>query len=397
MSWEGCYRAKALITSALLWLREPVWIAFMKQPKQTPLVESLPASVPFVGPEALERARNTTFEARLGANESVFGPAPSVLAAITSATSEAWMYGDPESHDLRHALAAHLGVAADEVVVGEGIDGLLGYVVRIFVGQGDGVVTSEGAYPTFNYHVAGFGGNLISIPYRDDKEDIDGLLAAAHASNAKMVYLSNPDNPMGSWHDADAIAAMINGLPEGCLLLLDEAYVEFAPADAVLPIDASDPRVIRMRTFSKAHGMAGLRVGYAFGQRDIIRAFEKIRNHFGMNRVSQVAALAALQDGAWVDHVREQVAAARARIGAISRAHGLTPLPSATNFVTIDCGADDAFARAVLDALVQRNIFVRMPFAAPGNRCIRVSAGKQSDLDRFEAVLGDALKAAQSC
>ena len=367
----------------------------MKQPKQTPLVEGLPASVPFVGPEAIERATGTLFAARIGANESVYGPAPSVLETIKAASAEAWMYGDPESYELRHALADHLGVAADEVVVGEGIDALLGYVVRIFVGQGDAVVTSDGAYPTFNYHVAGFGGNLISIPYRDDKEDIDGLLAAAHTSNAKMIYLANPDNPMGSWHSAKAIAAMIEGLPEGCLLLLDEAYVEFAPDDAVLPINTSDPRVIRMRTFSKAHGMAGMRVGYGFGQRDVIRAFEKIRNHFGMNRVSQAAALAALKDSDWVAHVRTEVEAARARIGDIARAHGLSPLASATNFVTIDCGADGAFARSVLDALVARHIFVRMPFAAPGNRCIRVSAGKDEDLDRFEAVLGDALDGAK--
>ncbi len=368
----------------------------MKQPKQTPLVESLPASVPFVGPEALERVRGTTFDARLGANESVFGPAPSVLETIKEMAGQAWMYGDPESHALRHALADALEVSPDEVVVGEGIDGLLGYVVRVFIGQGDAVVTSEGAYPTFNYHVAGFGGNLVSIPYRDDKEDIDGLVAAAQASNAKMVYLSNPDNPMGSWHSADAIQAMIEALPEGCLLLLDEAYVEFAPKDAVLPIDTSDPRVIRMRTFSKAHGMAGMRVGYAFGHFDIINAFEKIRNHFGMNRVSQAAALAALQDKEWVPHVRQQVEIARARIADIARAHGLKPLPSATNFVNIDCGSDGDFARAVLNALVARNIFVRMPFAAPGNRCIRVSAGKDADLDRFEAVLGDALAAAKS-
>ena len=368
----------------------------MKQPKQTPLVASLPASVPFVGPESLERVRGTPFKARLGANESVFGPAPSVIETIRTASGEAWMYGDPESHELRHALADHLEVSPDEVVLGEGIDGLLGYAVRIFVGAGDAVVTSDGAYPTFNYHVAGFGGNLISIPYRDDKEDIDGLLTAAHTANAKMIYLSNPDNPMGSWHSADAIADMIERLPEGCLLLLDEAYVEFAPQDAVLPIDTSDPRLIRMRTFSKAHGMAGLRVGYAFGHFDLIEAFEKIRNHFGMNRVSQAAALAALKDGEWVVKVRGRVEVARERIAGIARAHGLTPLPSATNFVTIDCGRDGAFARSVLDALIARDVFVRMPFAPPGNRCIRVSVGKDEDLDRFEAVLGEALRAAQT-
>ena len=129
----------------------------MSRPKETPLAASLPASVPFVGPEALERSRGRGFVARIGANESVFGPSPRVIEAIRAAATEAWMYGDPESFELRHALAAHHGIGPDEVVVGEGIDGLLGYVVRLFAGPGDHVVTSDGAYPTFNYHVAGFG------------------------------------------------------------------------------------------------------------------------------------------------------------------------------------------------------------------------------------------------
>lgn len=368
----------------------------MKRPTETPLAASLPASVPFVGPEALERQRGVRFEARLGANESLFGLSPKALAAIEAAGPEAWMYGDPENFDLRHALAASLGIQPDEVVVGEGIDGLLGYVVRLFVGPNDTVVTSDGAYPTFNYHVAGYGGELIKVPYTDDHEDIGGLLAAAKTHCAKLIYFANPDNPMGSWHKADAIDAMIADLPEDCLLILDEAYVEFAPSDAVPRIDVSDPRVIRMRTFSKAHGMAGLRVGYAFGARDVIRSFEKIRNHFGMSRVSQAAALAALADVEWVAHVRAEVEAARTRIAEIAVGNGLLPLSSATNFVTIDCCRDADFAKSVLDQLVARNIFVRMPFAAPGNRCIRVSAGPQDALDAFEAVLPEALEAAQN-
>ena len=370
-------------------------VGLMKRPTETRLAASLPASVPFVGPEALERQRGVNFRARLGANESLFGPSPDVLAAIEAAGPEAWMYGDPENHDLRHALAAALGIAADEVVVGEGIDGLLGYVVRLFVGPGDTVVTSDGAYPTFNYHVAGYGGDLVKVPYVDDHEDIAGLLAAAKAHRAKLIYLANPDNPMGSWHSAAAIEAMIGELPEDCLLVLDEAYVEFAPADAILPIDVSDPRVIRMRTFSKAHGMAGLRVGYAFGARDVIRSFEKIRNHFGMSRVSQAAALAALADTDWVEHVRNNVEAARKRIAQISTQNGLKPLQSATNFVTVDCCHDAEFAKNVLDQLVARNIFVRMPFAAPGNRCVRIGTGPDDALDEFQNALPDAIEAAQ--
>ncbi len=368
----------------------------MKRPLETPLAQALPATVPFVGPEAIERQTGTFFAACLGANESVFGPSPKVIEAIRAAAPEAWMYGDPESFELRAALAEHLGIDRDEVVVGEGIDALLGYAVRLYVGQDDKVVTSDGAYPTFNYHVAGYGGDLIKVPFRDDKEDWEGLLAAARESGAKMIYLANPDNPMGSWHEANVIAEMVAGLPEGCVLVLDEAYVEFAPENSAPPVDVTNPQVIRMRTFSKAHGMAGLRIGYAFGDGQVIRGFEKIRNRFGMNRLSQAAALAAIGDLDWVTEVRDRVAAARDRIGAIVRAEGLEPLPSATNFVTIDCGSDAEFAKAVLAELVARGIFVRMPFAAPGNRCIRVSAGRDSDLDLFAAALPAALAAAKN-
>jgi histidinol-phosphate aminotransferase len=148
-------------------------------PRFTPLVDSLPATVPFVGPETQERARGRPFVARLGANENVFGPSPKAIAAMQAAAADAWMYGDPENHDLKQALAAHHGVTAQNIVVGEGIDGLLGYLVRLTVGPGDAVVTSDGAYPTFNFHVAGFGGTLHKVPYRGDAEDPQALVARA--------------------------------------------------------------------------------------------------------------------------------------------------------------------------------------------------------------------------
>ncbi|MGL4279378.1 MAG: aminotransferase class I/II-fold pyridoxal phosphate-dependent enzyme, partial [Albidovulum sp.] len=171
----------------------------MTGPRYTPLVDSLPATVPFVGPETQERARGRRFTARLGANESVFGPSPAAIAAMARAAQDAWMYGDPENHDLRAALAAHHGVTPAHVVVGEGIDGLLGYLVRLLIGPGDAVVTSDGAYPTFNFHVAGFGGVLHKVPYRGDHEDPEALAAKARETGAKLVYIANPDNPMGSW------------------------------------------------------------------------------------------------------------------------------------------------------------------------------------------------------
>lgn len=367
----------------------------MTKPTLTALAQTLPASVPFVGPEAQERQMGRAFTARLGANESAFGPSPKAIIAMQKAAAETWMYADPESHDLRQALAAHHDVAPENIMVGEGIDTLLGLLVRLYVSAGDAVVTSAGAYPTFNYHVAGFGGIIHAVPYNDDHENPDALIAKAAEVSAKLIYIANPDNPMGSWHQSEVITDMINRLPDGCMLVLDEAYVDLAPEGTAPTISLDQPNVIRMRTFSKAHGMAGARVGYAIGSVDVISSFNKIRNHFGMNRISQIGALAALADTDWLTHVRTEVDKARQIISVIAAHNGLTALPSATNFVTIDCGRDGDFARAVLAALVASGIFVRMPFVAPQDRYIRVSCGTAAQLAAFEAALPRALTTAQ--
>ena len=366
----------------------------MTAPLYTPLAASLPSTVPFVGPETQERSLGQPFRARLGANESLFGPSPRAIAAMAAASAEVWMYGDPELYDLKAALAAHHGCGPENIVVGEGIDGLLGYLVRLMISPGDKVVTSMGAYPTFTFHVAGFGGEIIRVPYKADHEDPEALIAAAWAHRPKLVYLSNPDNPMGSHHPAAAITAMINALPPETLMILDEAYIDLAPPGTAPQIAADDPRVIRFRTFSKGYGMAGLRVGYAICAAPLAVAFDKIRNHFGMGRIAQAGALAALADQAWLAQVQARVASGRARLAAIARANGASPLPSATNFVTMDLGRDGDFARATLRALTGLGVFVRMPGVAPLDRCLRVSVGDDAAFDVFEEVLPKALKAA---
>jgi len=365
------------------------------RPRLVPLVESLPATVPFVGPETQERARGRPFRARLGANENGFGPSPRVVEAMRAAAPEMWKYGDPESHDLKQALAARHGVAPENIAIGEGIDGLLGLIVRQYAEPGAPVVTSLGAYPTFNFHVAGFGARLVAVPYEDDRESLAGLLDAARRENACLVYLSNPDNPMGTWWEAGEVERFIAALPETTLLVLDEAYGETAPAGTLPEIDTARPNVLRLRTFSKAYGLAGLRCGYAIGEAQTIRAFDKVRNHFGMTRMAQAAALAALGDEAHLQWVAGAVEACRRRIGAIAATHGLTPLPSATNFVTIDCGRDGAFAMQVLNALTKRDVFVRKPMAPGLDRCIRVSVGPEPEIAIFEAELGPALDEAR--
>ncbi len=368
----------------------------MTGPRYPSLIASLPETVPFVGPEVQERARGAEFDARLGANENVFGPSPKAIAALQNGAADIWKYADPTNFDLRNALAAKIGCVPENLIVGEGIDGLLGYLTRLLIEQGDAVVTSDGAYPTFNYHVAGFGGVLHKLPYRDDHEDLAALLDKAAEVDAKLVYFANPDNPMGTWVEGAEIEAALDRIPEGCVLILDEAYIEFAPKGTAANIAFDDPRVIRFRTFSKGYGMAGARVGYGIADPALIRAFDKIRNHFGMNRAAQAGALAALEDADWLAKTVANVDEGKAEIGRIAAQNGLTALPSATNFVAVDCGRDGDFARAVLASLIAQGVFVRMPFVAPQDRCIRISAGRPQDMQAFAAALPVALDAARN-
>ena len=365
------------------------------RPKLTPLAQSLPASVPFVGPETLERKRGRAFKARIGANESGFGPAPSVIAAMQAAAGDSWKYADPENHDLKSAIAAHLGVPFENVNVGGGIDGLLGLVVRLYAAPGDVILSSLGAYPTFNYHVHGFGAKLLTVPYKDDHEDLDALLDAAWRDHPKLAYLANPDNPMGTWHNGDKVAAFAKALPPETLLVLDEAYGETARQGTLPEIDVDTPNVLRFRTFSKAYGMAGVRIGVVFGPEDAVQAFNKVRNHFGMSRIAQAAGIAALKDQAWLAHVVVAVAKSRDRITQAALANGLQAIPTATNFVAIDCGRDGLFAKRVLDEMIARDIFVRKPTAPVLDRCIRVSCGTDGDMDLFEAALAQSVAVAR--
>ncbi|KQT54220.1 histidinol-phosphate aminotransferase [Aureimonas sp. Leaf454] len=353
----------------------------------TPIARQLPATVPFVGPEAIERRSGTRFLARLGANESTFGPSPLALEAMRAAAGESWAYADPELFDVKAAIAQRLGLAPGHVAVGEGIDGLLGNLVHLAVGPGDAVVTSLGAYPTFNFHVAGRGGVLHAVPYREDREDLDALLDASLRLRPKLVYLANPDNPTGSWHGAEAVVDFARALPEETILVLDEAYGDMAPAGVLPASDLLRPNLLRFRTFSKAYGMAGVRIGFVFGRPETVVAFDKVRNHFGVSRMAQAGAIAALADDAHLHATLDLIERARLVLAEIAAQAGLRALPSATNFVAIDAGRDGTYAARLLEGVIRRGVFIRKPQVAPLDRLIRVTVGRSEELALFRTAL----------
>lgn len=367
----------------------------LNSPSIVPLIKAIPSTVPFVGPEAIEHQNGQKIIARLGANENAFGPAPSVLDVIKHEAQSVWKYGDPENYDLIQALAQHHQIKPENIMIGAGVDACLGLIVRQYILPNDIVINSLGGYPTFNYHVAGFGGKLVSVPYNNDYADLDELAKQANQLKAKIIYLANPDNPLGTWHDATNIERLIEALPQQTLLILDEAYGETAPINALPKSAKIWPNVLRMRTFSKAYGLAGLRCGYMIGHEDAISSFNKFRDHFSVNILAQKAALQALKDQDYLQEVVAKIATARQQLIDIANQFGLKTLPSATNFIAIDCGKDGDFAQKVLNSLIMHNVFVRKPVAPVINRLIRVSVGTEQDIKLFAKAFKESLSQAK--
>ena len=357
----------------------------------TEIIKSLPSTAPFVGPESLERRVGKNFNLRLGANESNFGMSSKAFEAIQKGIHEASWYGDPENYELRCCLAEIHNITPDEICVAGGIDDLLGLVVRVIVSKGTSVVTSMGGYPTFYYHVVGFSGILSFVPYIDDCENTEGLLNIALESNSPLIFFANPDNPMGTWHDERHVQKFIESIPLGKLLILDEAYFEFSPKDSVPPIDTKNERVIRMRTFSKAHGMAGLRIGYAIANKKIINTLNKVRLHFAVSRIAQIGALASLKDDKHVKDVVYKVNQGKEEYYKLAKELDLKYIESGTNFVSFDLGTEDR-AKQILNALEKEGVFVRMSSVPVLSRCIRVTVGNTSQRKIFSEIFKNVLE-----
>ena len=345
----------------------------MTRPEPTRIVSQLPDAIPFVAPEEFERQIGQKFLARIGANESVFGPSPEAIEAMIEAARNSQWYGDPLSFELKTALAIKHNLTVDNFVVGPGIDGLFGHIARAYFEAGDKVVTTLGSYPTFNYFVEVVGAELAQVPYRDFKADLDALALQAKHIRAKAVYLANPDNPAGTLHSGKDIKNFIRQVPDGTMIILDEAYLDF-----VEDYDVSDPRLIRLRTFSKLYGMAGARVGYAFGEPETVPPLNRIRPHFEVNLIAQVGAMASLADQEFKVRMQETNRLAKYDLAVLLEKFGLYPLESSTNFVLGDAGST-ARAEAFVAGLRREGVFIRKPGSPPLDKYIRVTVGQNED------------------
>jgi histidinol-phosphate aminotransferase len=349
------------------------------------------AHAALAGPEELARAAGLATVVRLGSNESPFGPSPRALAALRAETAEQHRYGDPSMDALRAALAAHHGAGEANVAIGAGIDDLLGSIVRAYAAAGSPTVAGLGSFPTFEMHAVGYGTQLERVPYlAGARLDLDGLLAAAKRSGGALIFVPNPDNPTGSayaWHE---IQSFVDALPERCLVIHDEAYANFLPPERAFPPSTIDPRMIRLRTFSKEYGLAGARVGYALGSPEAIAAIDAVRLLYGVSRAAQAAARAALDDRAHVASVVARIAEGREDYYALGRKLGIATRPSVTNFVLFDF-EDAARAKGIVAALLRRGIHIRKPAFPPLDGYVRISVGAEGERALLAHALEDIL------
>jgi histidinol-phosphate aminotransferase len=289
---------------------------------------------------------------RLASNESPLGASPRVGEAIAKALSEIHRYPDPLADELRDRLARKLGVDAAQILVGNGSDELIYLLVMAFGPPGSKVVVADPPYRIHEVVSQALGASLCRIPLRDRRHDLDAMFSEP----ADLCFICNPHNPTGTTVSGKAIARAIAGADTN-LVVVDEAYVDFARdpgALTALPLVNSD-RVVVLRTFSKIHSLAGLRIGYLVGPAEVVEVLRKIRAPFSVNALAQVAAVAALDDEAHAAKVRAYVVKTREELRTTFQEFGFETVPSETNFILVLCPAEEQ----LVYQLAHRGISVR--------------------------------------
>ena len=324
---------------------------------------------------------------KLASNENPLGPSPLGIEAARRVLGEVNRYTDPQATELRQALSRHLGVPVEQVLAGNGSVEIIELVARSLLGPGDNAVISEHAFVRFNQIVSAHNRGARLVPMRDWTHDLEAMAAAIDA-RTRLVFVANPNNPTGTWNRRGELEALVAALPPGCLLVLDEAYFEFAREDPDYPDGIELMRrgapVIVTRTFSKVYGLAGLRAGYAVAAPEVLDAVYVLREAFGMNLPAQAAAAAALGDAEHVRRTVEQNRAEKARLRAGLEARGYRVLPSLANFLTFDTRRS---GRDVFKRLLARGVIVRPLDPSRMPSFLRVSVGTAAENDAFLAAL----------
>jgi histidinol-phosphate aminotransferase len=331
--------------------------------------------------------------AKLNWNEGLFGPLPGVLDAVARELPETWSYPEHAYLELREGLAAETGARPDQILPGHGIQTLILTLCSAFLTPGDRVVVPQPTYGLYAQASRAAGAIVERVPSPGLTLDLERIADAARRTGARLAWICDPNNPTGSTVDEAEWRSFLDALPSGCVVAADEAYADYIEPERRIRREdevAAGRPVVVLRTFSKIFGLAGLRLGYALAAADLVPYLQAVQEPFNVNRPALVAGAASLGRPADVDERRRATAAARDHLAAGLRAAGLEPLPSETNFLLVEHGADDD---ALAGGLLRRGVLVRpgSELGLPGWARITVGPRPLMDraLDALPAVLAE--------
>ena len=330
---------------------------------------------------------------KLASNENPLGPSETALAAAREALSELCLYPDGNGFDLKQALSERFGVGMDQITLGNGSNDVLEVIARCFADADSEVVFSQYAFAVYPLVTQAIGAKGVSVPAKDWGHDLDAM-ADAVTERTRLVFVANPNNPTGTVHTADAIEGFLAKIPEDVLVVLDEAYCEYLTGteypDGIELLERF-PNLIVCRTFSKAWGLAALRVGYSVSSAAIADILNRVRQPFNVDTVALAAATAVLGDEDYLNRSREVNAAGLKQLADGFDRMGLPYIPSAGNFIAVEVGEQ---AQAIYHALLEHGVIVR-PIGGYGMpEHLRVSVGLPKENERFLDALAEALSAA---
>jgi histidinol-phosphate aminotransferase len=357
-----------------------------------PGVNGLVPYVPGKPIEELERELGLTEIIKLASNENPLGPSLKVLAAIEAALPKLCLYPDGNGFELKTALSAKFSVNSDQITLGNGSNEILELIARAFLSPGLDVVFSQHAFAVYPIVTQAVGASAVIAPARDYGNDLDALAARINIKT-RAVFIANPNNPTGTVLPLGELKRFIAALPTHCLCVLDEAYYEFATEQhSQNTIDwlKKFPNLIITRTFSKAYGLAGLRVGYSFSSPEIADILNRVRQPFNNNSLALAAAVSALDDNAYLQEIIALNTAGMAQMTQGFKALGLDWIPSAGNFVSVNLNKP---AMPAYEGLLHRGVIVRpvANYGMPNHLRVTIGTSLQNDffLNALESVLAD--------
>lgn len=277
---------------------------------------------------------------KLASNENPFGPSPLAISAVQQALTELHLYPRGECPRLRSSLATHFGIAEDQLVLGNGSDEILAFIAQAYLGKGDEALSCEPTFSIYESATRLMGADYRSIPLADWGFDLQGL-AAAITARVRVIFLCNPNNPTGTWFGSDAFHAFMAKVPANVLVVVDQAYAEFADDNSYPQLVQELKRysnLVLTRTFSKVWGLAGMRIGYAMGAPEVISKFWKVKPPFDVNLPAQYAAVAALGDQAYLAKTLANNAAGKQQLREGLQGLALQILPTQANFMAVEFG-----------------------------------------------------------